>query len=86
MMVMSGMAMVLFGRTGLILMSGEPQGAIKMRRHDPDLYGRYDRQYGRSPAYAADSDDVGHLLRFNVGRRSDLMSATISNVPEGRNG
>jgi hypothetical protein len=45
-------------------------------------------------AFAADSDDVGHLLRFNVGhllrfeagRRSDLMSATISNVPEGRNG
>src|ERR1019366_2745327 len=45
-------------------------------------------------AVTADSDDVGHLLRFNVGhllrfeagRRSDLMSATISNVPEGRNG
>jgi hypothetical protein len=40
----------------VILMSGEPQGAIKMRRHDPNLYGRYDRQfdrsYGRSPAYA----------------------------------
>jgi len=40
----------------VILMSGEPQGAIKMRRHDPDLYGRYDRQYdrsyGRLPAYA----------------------------------
>ena len=40
----------------VILMSGEPQGAIKMRRHDPDLYGRddrqYDRSYGRSPAYA----------------------------------
>jgi hypothetical protein len=28
-----------------------------MRRHDPDLYGRYDRQYnrlyGRLPAYAS---------------------------------
>jgi hypothetical protein len=30
--------------------------------------------------------NVGHLLRFEAGRRSDLMSATISNVPEGRNG
>ena len=34
----------------------------------------------------ADSDDVGHLLRFEAGRRSDLMSATLSNVTEGRNG
>ena len=44
------------GTDFVILMSGEPQGAIKMRRHDPDLYGRYDRQYdrsyGRLPAYA----------------------------------
>ena len=44
------------GTDFVILMSGEPQGAIKMRRHDPDLYGRYDRQYdrsyGRMPAYA----------------------------------
>jgi hypothetical protein len=44
------------GTDFVILMSGEPQGAIKMRRHDPNLYGRYDRQfdrsYGRSPAYA----------------------------------
>jgi hypothetical protein len=41
-------------------MSGEPQGAIKMRRHEPDLYGHYDRQYdrsyGRSPAYAPSFD------------------------------
>jgi hypothetical protein len=45
-------------------------------------------------AQTADSDDVGHLLRldvghllrFEAGRRSDLMSATLSNVPEGRNG
>jgi hypothetical protein len=39
----------------VILMSGEPQGGIKMRRHDPDAHYRYDRQYdrpyGRSPAY-----------------------------------
>jgi lipoprotein-anchoring transpeptidase ErfK/SrfK len=44
----------------VILMSGEPQGAIKMRRHEPDLYGHYDRQYdrsyGRSPAYAPSFD------------------------------
>ena len=36
------------GTDFVILMSGEPQCAIKMRRHDPDLYGRYDRQYDRS--------------------------------------
>jgi hypothetical protein len=40
----------------VILMSGEPQGGIKMRRHDPEAHYRYDRQYdrsyGRSPSYA----------------------------------
>jgi hypothetical protein len=46
----------------VILMSGEPQGAIKMRRHDPDLYGRYDRQYGRSPAYAPSFDSAGPFV------------------------
>jgi hypothetical protein len=50
----------------VILMSGEPQGAIKMRRHDPDLYGRYDRQYdrsyGRSPAYAPSFDSGGPFV------------------------
>jgi hypothetical protein len=46
----------------VILMSGEPQGAIKMRRHDPDLYGRYDRQYGRSPAYAPSFDSAGPFI------------------------
>ena len=28
----------------VILMSGDPQGAIKMRRHDPEAHYRYDRQ------------------------------------------
>jgi lipoprotein-anchoring transpeptidase ErfK/SrfK len=40
----------------VILMSGEPQGGIKKRRHDPEAhyrYGRqYDRYYGRPPGYA----------------------------------
>lgn len=40
----------------VILMSDEPQGAIKMRRHDPEVHDKYDRQYdrsyGRSPTYA----------------------------------
>ena len=40
----------------VILMSGEPQGAIKLRRHDPDAHDRYDQQYDRSygplPIYA----------------------------------
>ncbi len=43
----------------VILMSGEPQGGIKMRRHDPEAHYRYDRQYdrsyGRSPSYAPSS-------------------------------
>ena len=46
----------------VILMSGEPQGAIKMRRHDPDLYGRYDRKYDRSPAYAPSFDSAGPFV------------------------
>jgi hypothetical protein len=50
----------------VILMSGEPQGAIKMRRRDPNLYGHYDRQYdrsyGRSPAYAPSFDSGGPFV------------------------
>lgn len=46
----------------VILMSGEPQGAIKMRRHDPDAYDRYDRQYDRSPAYAPSFDRAGPFV------------------------
>jgi hypothetical protein len=42
----------------VILMSGEPQGAIKVRRHDPDAHDRYDRQYDRSPAYAPSFDSA----------------------------
>ncbi len=38
----------------VILMSGEPQGGIKIRRHDPEARYRrqYDYTYGRLPAYA----------------------------------
>jgi L,D-transpeptidase catalytic domain len=40
----------------VILMSGEPQGGIKKRSHDPEAHYRYDRpydrSYGRSPVYA----------------------------------
>jgi len=46
----------------VILMSGEPQGAIKMRRHDPDAHDRYDRQYDRSPAYAPSFDSAGPFV------------------------
>ena len=46
----------------VILMSGEPQGAIKMRRHDPDAYDRYDRQYDRSPAYTPSFDSAGPFV------------------------
>ena len=46
----------------VILMSGEPQGAIKMRRHDPDVHDRYDRQYDRSPAYAPSFDSAGPFV------------------------
>jgi hypothetical protein len=50
----------------VILMSGEPQGAIKMRRHDPgthDPYDRqYDRSYGRSPGYAPSFDSAGPFI------------------------
>ena len=46
------------------------------------------------PGKPADSDDVGHafqyevgqLFRSEVGRDSDLMSATLSKLPEGQNG
>ena len=44
----------------VILMSGEPQGGITMRRHDPETHYRYDRQYdrlyGRLPPYAPSFD------------------------------
>jgi len=32
----------------IVVMSGEPQGGIKIRRR-PQPYGDYDRPYGRSP-------------------------------------
>ena len=44
------------GTDFVILMSGEPQGGIKMRHHNPDAHNRYERQYDRpyrrSPTYA----------------------------------
>ncbi len=44
-------------------MSDKPQGAIKMRRHDPEVHNKYDRQddpsYGRSPAYAPSFNSGG---------------------------
>jgi hypothetical protein len=47
----------------VILMSGEPQGGITMRRHGPDAHYRYDRQYarlyGRLPPYAPSFDSAG---------------------------
>jgi hypothetical protein len=50
----------------VILLSCEPQGAIKMRRHDPDAHDHYDRQYdrsyGRSPAYAPSFDSGGPFV------------------------
>jgi lipoprotein-anchoring transpeptidase ErfK/SrfK len=50
------------GTDFVILMSGEPQGAIKVRRHDPDAHDRYDRQYDRSPAYAPSFDSAGPFV------------------------
>ncbi|MFZ0183833.1 MAG: L,D-transpeptidase family protein, partial [Nitrosotalea sp.] len=45
----------------VILMSDEPQGGIKIRRHDPEARYHYDRQhdhqYGRAPAYPSSSGD-----------------------------
>ncbi len=46
----------------VILMSGEPQGGIKLRRHDPEAHYRYDRQYDRSPAYAPSFDSGGSFV------------------------
>ena len=55
----------------VILMSGEPQGGIKMRHHNPDAHNRYERQYdrtygraydrryGRSPAYPPSFESGG---------------------------
>jgi multidrug efflux pump subunit AcrA (membrane-fusion protein) len=50
------------GTDFVILMSGEPQGAIKMRRHDPDFHDHYDPQYDRSPAYAPSFDSAGPFV------------------------
>ena len=51
----------------VILLNSEPQGAIKMRRHDPEAHYRYDRQYHdrtyrRSPTYAPSGRAFGELL------------------------
>ena len=50
----------------VILMSNEPQGGIKMRRHDPEARYRYrrqyDRPYGRSPTYAPSFDGGGSFV------------------------
>jgi len=50
----------------VILMSGEPQGGIKMRRHDPDARDRfdrrYDRTYGHSPTYTPSFDGGGPFV------------------------
>ena len=66
----------------VILMSGEPQGAIKMRRHGPDLYGRYDRQYdrsyGRSPAYAPSFDSGWSICTVVVARGTNGSGAALS--------
>jgi L,D-transpeptidase catalytic domain len=50
----------------VILMSGEPQGAIKMRHHNPEAHDRYDqeydRSYGRSPSYAPSFNSSGPFV------------------------
>jgi hypothetical protein len=50
----------------VILMSGEPQGGIKMRHHNPEAHDRYDqeydRSYGRSPSYAPSFDSSGPFV------------------------
>lgn len=50
----------------VILMSGEPQGAIKIRHHAPELRDRYDRRddrwYGRAPAYAPPFESGGPFV------------------------
>ena len=50
----------------VILMSGEPQGAIKMRRHGPEARDRYDRRndrwYGRAPVYAPPFENGGPFV------------------------
>jgi hypothetical protein len=57
-----------------------------MRRHDPDLYGRYDRQYdrlyGRLPAYAPSASAL-QPTRKNVAFTHSLASAssTMGVVP-----
>ncbi|MBC5825617.1 MAG: L,D-transpeptidase family protein [Candidatus Eremiobacteraeota bacterium] len=50
------------GTDFVILISGEPQGAIKMRRHDPEAHDRYDRQYDRSSTYAPSFDSGGPFV------------------------
>jgi hypothetical protein len=39
------------GTDFVVLMSGEPQGGIKIRRR-PEPWGGYERPYGRSPSYS----------------------------------
>jgi hypothetical protein len=47
----------------VILMSGEPQGGIRMRRHAPEARDdrQYDHSYGRLPAYAPPFDVGGPI-------------------------
>jgi hypothetical protein len=51
----------------VILLNSEPQGGIKMRRHDPEAHYRYDRQYydrtyRRSPTYAPSFEGGGSFV------------------------
>jgi hypothetical protein len=50
----------------VILMSGEPLGGIKMRRHDPDARDRfdrrYDRTYGHAPTHTPSFDGGGPFV------------------------
>jgi hypothetical protein len=54
------------GTDFVILLSGEPQGGIKIRHHNPEAYDRYDqeydRSYGRSPSYAPSFDSGGPFV------------------------
>jgi hypothetical protein len=51
----------------VILLNSEPQGGIKMRRHDPEAHYRddrqyYDRTYRRSPMYAPSFEGGGSFV------------------------